>query len=175
MSRSRPRTAGILLPILALTVAVGVSAFATQYKKNKALAAAPGGGPGAPGNAVVKAPPAPNPDDGAVVTSTPGAGSKPATVTGAPSGGAQAVAQPTGTSSTSAPATPVVRPPAAPPASMPNVIAANKTLASAKALADAGKLLEAREAYNVALISGKLTQDETRATKFEMAHLNETI
>ena len=46
-------------------------------------------------------------------------------------------------------------------------------LADAKALADAGKLLEARDAYNAALITGELTQDEIRATKFEMAKLND--
>jgi lipoprotein-anchoring transpeptidase ErfK/SrfK len=171
-----------LLILLGFTVAVGIVTFATQYRRNRASAApvtaAPA--PAAPATAAV-------PADAAIVTTTP---------TGKPAVVIAAATSVTSITSTSTPTPATVKAPAANPtpapitrsaanaslhaaagvpASLPNVIAANKTLAAAKALADADKLLEARDAYNAALVSGKLKPDEVRATKFEISTLNETV
>lgn len=179
MSRSRPRTSRVLLILLGLTVAVGIVTFATQYRRNRANASPLANAP-APAPAAAAAVPA----DEAIVTTTPTG--KPAVVIAAATPAAPASATSTPTPSTvkaAAPASPATRSAsnaslhalAGVPASLPNVIAANRTLAAAKALADSEKLLEARDAYNAALVSGKLKPDEVRATKFEISALNEVV
>jgi lipoprotein-anchoring transpeptidase ErfK/SrfK len=183
MSRSRPRTSRVLLILLGLTVAVGAVTFANQYRRNRANAA-PVANASAPATPAAPAPVA-VPADEAIVTTTP---------TGKPAVVIAAATPVSAVSSTATPTPSTVKTPAANPApaarsaanaslhaaagvpaSLPNVIAANKTLAAAKALADADELLEARDAYNAALVSGKLKPDEVRATKFEISKLNETV
>jgi lipoprotein-anchoring transpeptidase ErfK/SrfK len=181
MRRSRPRTSRVLLILLGLTVAVGVVTFAAQYRRNRANAAALAGAAAPAGPA---APVAALPDE-AIVTTTPTG--RPAVVIAAatPVGSTSAststpstvksAANPAPSSATRSAANASLHAAAGVPASLPNVIAANKTLAAAKALAAADKLLEARDAYNAALVSGKLKPDEVRATKYEISALNETV
>jgi lipoprotein-anchoring transpeptidase ErfK/SrfK len=180
MSRSRPRTSRLLLILLGLTVAVGIVTFANQYRKNRAnaaqVASAPAPDPAAAAAVAV-------PADQAIVTTTPTgkpavviAAATPVSTTATPtSASAKSSATPTPSPATRSAFNAALHAAAGVPASLPNVIAANKTLAAAKALADADKLLEARDAYNAALVSGKLRPDEVRATKFEISTLNETV
>src|SRR5687768_14496154 len=147
-SRSRPCTSRFLLVILALTVCVGVITFAYRYRQNSAKAEAAGPAPAAQAStgAVLA-------DDlDAVITTAP-------TTPAAPAGAKPVTA--------TAPA--VTKPSAAPTA------ASRKSLADAKAKADAGKLLEARDLYNAAVTSGKLSPAEATAAKQELAALNDTL
>jgi lipoprotein-anchoring transpeptidase ErfK/SrfK len=63
----------------------------------------------------------------------------------------------------------------APNVDVAKVVLSSRPLADAKAKADGGKLLEARDIYNAALLSGKLSADETRAAKAKLAELNGTV
>jgi lipoprotein-anchoring transpeptidase ErfK/SrfK len=167
-----------LLILLGLTVAVGIVTFATQYRRNRVTAAPVAD---APVSAVASAAAA-TPADAAVVTTTPTG--KPAIVIAAATPVTSTTPTPSPVKAGNATGSPgpLTKPAGANlqsaagiPASLPNVIAASKTLAAAKALAEAGKPLEARNAYNAALVSGKLKPDEVRATKHEMSVLNETV
>ncbi len=150
MSRSRPRTSRVLLVVLALAVCVGVITFARRHSQNRAsaVAANAAAAPQAPAAVAAVAD-----DVDAVITAAPAAstgGVKPATA----ARGATA---------------------SKPQAPSPVTVVSSKSLAEAKAQADAGKLVEARDIYNAALISGKLSPAEADATKQELAALNDTL
>lgn len=164
MSRSRPRTSRILLVILGLSVAAGVFFFVRQYRNNRADAAnaAPMGATSA---AVIAVPASALPDDlDAVITRTP-------RLPGPTPNGTATLAEsaektgPTASSSAKGER----------PAASPAVALSSKPLADAKARADAGDLLAARDIYNAALLSEKLSPDETRAAKARLGELSETI
>ena len=170
MSRSRHRVSRVLLVLLAACVAVFVITFVvTQRQKRAALAAAApdAAAPAAetPDGSAPASPAAPGDEADALVTQTPtgkvGGGSlvKPVVAPGTspkPVGGAPAAPLPSRTE-------------------LAKIVLSSKPLADAKAKADAGKLLEARDIYNAALQSGKLSAKEGRAAKAELAELNDTI
>src|SRR5687768_7486671 len=161
--RRRPRTSRVLLLILGLTVAIGVVAFVSRYRNNRAVADSGNTAPPPAAPAVTPAVVADDPD-AALVTQTPTA--KPATQPRSPT--ASRVTQNTSTATTK----PTTR------KSSPNasgVLLSSKPLADAKAKVEAKQLLEARDIYNAALLSGKLTEDEELAAKQAMAGLNEAI
>jgi lipoprotein-anchoring transpeptidase ErfK/SrfK len=165
MSRSRsshPRPSRVLLIVLGLFVAVGVFVFAYQYKTSRAMAVEGAGASGA-APTVSSGPQKPNDEADAVVTSVPTA---PKTAgTAAPAGPA-----------TTSVAPQAAKPQAAAPAVVsPQIILSSQPLSDAKSKADAGSFVEARDIYNAALISGKLSAEEARAAKQEMRALNEKI
>ena len=148
MSRSRPpRTSRVLLMILALTVAIGVFTFASQYRKNRPAAAdLPAVAATSPDRVTDVAD-----DIDAVLIAAPVAtapASKPATL------------PTTNTSKT---------------AKLPAVELSSQPLIDARAKVDAAELLAARDIYNAALLSGKLSQDEIRTAKTELAAINDII
>jgi lipoprotein-anchoring transpeptidase ErfK/SrfK len=147
MSRShRPRTSRILLTVLGLTVAIGVFTFANRYRqKSTAIGAEP------PAAAVA---PAALKEDSTPVSTRHQPETKPTT---APT------TRPTQVAKTQ------------PPTTRPAVKLSSRPLLDAEALADAGQPLKARDLFNAALISGKLSSDETRAAKEKLAALNESI
>ena len=156
MSRSRPRTSRVLLIVLGLTVAVGAVTITSRYRQNRAQAGAGGAGkpPVSTASSVALV------DDGtgdAVVTQAPTSAAKPSAAT---------AKSPTAT--TTAPGKSAAT-------NNPAVVLSAKPLLDAKAKADAGKLLEARDIYNAALISGKLSEPETRAAKQALAAVNDTV
>ena len=175
MSRSRHRVSRALLVLLATSVAVFVVTFVVKYRQNRAVAAAASAGqsgdgatvaPAPAGNPAPAAPAVPADEIGAVVTQTP-TGSKSAAAGGA-------VVKPVADSATSTTPKPAsTSDPAKPQTS--TVVLSSKPLADAKAKADAGKSLEARDIYNAALLSGKLSPDETKAAKSQLAELNEKV
>jgi lipoprotein-anchoring transpeptidase ErfK/SrfK len=148
MSRShRPRTSRILLTVLGLTVAIGVFTFATRYRqKSTAIGAEP------PASAAVA--PVTLKDDPTPVSTRHQPETKPTT---APT------TKPTQVAKTQNPAT------------RPSIKLSSRPLIDAEALADAGQPLKARDLFNAALISGKLSADETRIAKEKLAALNESI
>jgi lipoprotein-anchoring transpeptidase ErfK/SrfK len=146
MSRSRPpRTSRVLLMILGLTVAIGVFTFASQYRRNH-----------------------------------------PETAANLPAVAATTQDRSIQTSETVVIATPVVTVPASKPATTPttNVSASAKLpavelsiqpLVDARAKVDSAELLAARDIYNAALLSGKLSEDDIHTAKTELAAINDVI
>jgi lipoprotein-anchoring transpeptidase ErfK/SrfK len=174
MSRSRHRVSRVLLVMLAASVAVFVVTFVVKQRQNRAVAAATTEGAG--GTAVTA--------DAAV----PG-GEPPAITSASDETDALVTQAPTGKTGTAAPlvkpviattaggTTPTGAAPSATPtpSQVATIVLSSKPLADAKAKADAGKLLEARDIYNAALLSGKLSPDETRAAKAQLSELNGTV
>lgn len=167
MSRSRHRMSRALLVLLAASVAVFVITFVVNQRKNRAVAAA-AASEGAGGSQVLAGTPVgsgdpiapPSDEAGALVTQAPTAGKA----------GTGPLIRPVANAIAAAPAKP-----AETPAKVAMVVLSSKPLADAKAKADGGKLLEARDIYNAALASGKLSPAETRAAKSQLAALNDTI
>lgn len=172
MSRSRHRVSRVLLVMLAASVAVFVIIFVVKQRQNRAAAAA--GAAEAPG--------------GAAVTADAAGGADAPVITAAPDEADALVTQaPTGKAGT--PGSPLVKPvvAASPAGTTPSgsapptkgevatIVLSSKPLADAKAKADAGKLLEARDIYNAALLSGKLSAAETRAAKAQLSELNGSL
>jgi lipoprotein-anchoring transpeptidase ErfK/SrfK len=165
MSRHRHlRTSRILLMILGLAVLVGAVVFARRYRETRALAATP------PTAAPVAAPhvaTTDDPDPAAIVTRTPNSEPVRVAISAAPTASTKPAVAIRATTR------PTTRPSAKPQAAV--VAFSSSSLSEAKSKADAGKLLEARDLYNAALLSGKLSADDAKAVKHEMAVLNDTI
>jgi lipoprotein-anchoring transpeptidase ErfK/SrfK len=172
MSRSRPKTSRFLLIFLGLAVAIGVFVFAFRHRQNRAMAAPELGAPAGAGAAAAGTTPGtPKPDPAeadAVVTQTPGAGAVTSVTPTTPSSPTASAPKPQAT-------TPVAAAPAKPQVALAEVILSSKPLADAKAKADAGKLVEARDIYNAVITGGKQSPDEVRAAKQELSALNEKI
>ena len=146
-SYSRPRTSRILLIVLGLTVAIGVVTFASRYRQNTSAAPVVAAAPTTPSIPVKS-------DDTAAVAISRAPATRPAAATTGPT---------TKPSKRQAAST------------RPAVALSSKPLTDAEAEADAGRPLTARDIYNAALVSGKLSPEETRAAKQRLAALNETI
>lgn len=165
MSRSRLRMSRVLLVLLAASVAIFVITFVVKQRQNRAGAAAvPAGGAGSvsgdssPGGDAPQT--APSDEADAVVTQTP-------------TRKAGSVARPVIATASTQPGGAPGRPAPSPVTS--TVVLSSKPLADAKAEADAGKLLQARDIYNAALASGKLSAAEAAAAKEQLAKLNDTL
>jgi lipoprotein-anchoring transpeptidase ErfK/SrfK len=161
----------LLLVLLAGGIAVFAVVFVRNQRQNRAdaAAAAPASGVSPMVTSAEPATPVAAPDEAdALVTQTPTA--RPGVLTNP--GGAGASRPSLGTSPTT---TAVAGANPQPAINVPAVVLSSKPLADAKAKADAGKLLEARDIYNAALISGKLTPPQAKAAKHELAELNDTI
>lgn len=148
MSRSRrPRTSRVLLSVLGLTVAIGVFTFANRYRQNSTAI-------GAEPPVVAAAPSVALKDDPTPVSTRHQPETRPAAApTTRP---AQVAKKQTSTS-------------------RPTVVLSSRPLIDAEALADAGQPLKARDMFNAALLSGKLSTDETKLAKQKLAALNESI
>lgn len=165
MSRSRTRASRALIGVLTVTIVLGALAYFHQTSKTKAeqqpVAQAPAEQqqPAAPAAPAVTGP---RLTGDALVTSTP-------------------VVPVTGSAPTAIAAAPAVAPaaPAAPARPKPTVdlsaIPDDKLIAEGKAKIDAGELVKGREILNAALLSGKLSESDTKLAKAIIAEANKQI
>ncbi len=165
-SRRRPRTSRVLLIILALAVIAGIVTFTKQYNRNHSAVASNAAPPPTP---AVRSVSAIAEDVGPAVTQTPTHAPAPATTNPSKPAPAPAVAKtPAATTAPSTGSKPQN-------AVASNVVLSSKPLQDAKAKVDAGKLLDARDIYNAAIISAKLSPDELKAAKIQLSAVNDKL
>ena len=192
-SPSRKRASRALIVALAGVIVVGSIVYFTRSGRTGAAepvasTEAPSSTPMASpagGTAVVVKAPAAMPTESTkpaiqpLVTMTP-TGSAPAATPPPPAAPLPKDALALNTAATTRPATTAPAAGATPiggatPMAAPLASSAPPTLAGAKAKADAGQMLAARNDYNAALVSGKLSPADATAAKTALAELNKTI
>ena len=161
---SRNRASRGLIVVLGVAIVIGAVSYFYNLSRTRAAKAAAAAKASAPRQAdavpvvpvaATTTPPA------ALVTQTPAVPK--------PQSPAATAANPAGPATPSAP---TVRTPAALGPVSPSF---EKTLAEAKAQADAGKLLPARQALNAALVSGQLSPSDAEAARRQLMQINDRL